>query len=166
MDRIAASVRLVRCRTHGHAQGRRSRIARLLPGSQITLEQSDDVICDVLSKIALVWPKTLADLLFGKPRLAAISERHPILAAVDPFRPGRIHHITRRPVLPAVLMSRDSSTASTPTGFGSTPRSGEKALQRFDPTGLRGISGQLAPQFNRELSRARSAGYSRGRLPL
>ena len=43
-----------------------------------------------------------------------ISECHPTMAAVDPFRPGRIHHITRRRALPAAPASRDSSRASTP----------------------------------------------------
>src|ERR1039457_2518656 len=35
------------------------------------------------------WPKTLPDFAFGKARLAAISECHPSMAAIDPFRPGR-----------------------------------------------------------------------------
>src|SRR5882724_2031920 len=41
-------------------------------------------------------PKTLSDFAFGKARLAAISECHLSMAAVDPFRPGRTHHITQR----------------------------------------------------------------------
>jgi hypothetical protein len=32
------------------------------------------------------WPQTLPDSAFGQARLAAISERHPTLAAVDPCR--------------------------------------------------------------------------------
>src|SRR6185436_9625088 len=35
------------------------------------------------------WPKTLSDFVFGKSRLAGIWQRHPTMAAVDPFRPGR-----------------------------------------------------------------------------
>jgi hypothetical protein len=43
-----------------------------------------------------VWPKTLADFVFSEARFLGISERHSTMAVVDPFRPGRIHHITRR----------------------------------------------------------------------
>ena len=74
------------------------------------------------SPASVAWPKTLSDFAFGKARLAAISECHPSMAAVDPFRPGRTHHITRRRAWPAAPVSRGSSRASTPTGFASTPR--------------------------------------------
>jgi hypothetical protein len=40
------------------------------------------------------WPKTLPDFAFGKACLAAISECHPTMAAVDPFRPGE--NVTRK----------------------------------------------------------------------
>src|SRR5260370_38333981 len=42
------------------------------------------------------WPKTLCDFAFSEARLAAISERHPTMAAVDPFRPCRIQHTLSR----------------------------------------------------------------------
>jgi len=44
-----------------------------------------------------------------------ISGRHPAMAAVDPFRPGRTYDITRLTAWPAVPGYRDSSMASTPT---------------------------------------------------
>jgi hypothetical protein len=40
------------------------------------------------SSLASTW----SDLAFGKACLAAISQRHPTMAAGDPFRPGRIQH--------------------------------------------------------------------------
>jgi hypothetical protein len=72
------------------------------------------------------WPKIPCDFAFSEARLAVISERHPTMAAVDPFRPARIHHITRRPAWRVAPASRGSSRASillagilgTPTGVG------------------------------------------------
>jgi len=55
-------------------------------------------------------------------RLAGISARHLTMAAVDPFRPEQIHHITRLWVWRAGRGFRGSSRASTPMGFASVPR--------------------------------------------
>ena len=46
------------------------------------------------------WPKTLSDLAWGEPRFLGISGCRFTMAALDPFRPGRIHSITRRRVWP------------------------------------------------------------------
>ncbi len=47
------------------------------------------------------WPKTSSGFAFREARLAAISECHLTMAAVDLFRPDRIHHITYAAVVEA-----------------------------------------------------------------
>jgi hypothetical protein len=39
------------------------------------------------------WPKTLSDFPLRNPVFLGILERHPTMAAVDPFRPNQIHHM-------------------------------------------------------------------------
>ena len=43
-----------------------------------------------------VWPKTWSDFAFWEACFMGISERHPTLAAADPFRPGEDHHTPAR----------------------------------------------------------------------
>ena len=68
------------------------------------------------------------------------------MAAVDPFRPGRNHDITRLRLWPAAPGCRGSSTASTPTGFVSAPRPLKAPRDLLgaarDQEGFRGCRGQ------------------------
>jgi hypothetical protein len=41
------------------------------------------------------WPKTSSDFAFVEARFAGISGCHPIMAAFDPFRPGKLYDIMR-----------------------------------------------------------------------
>src|ERR1022692_1503721 len=68
-------------------------------------------------------PKTCLDFVFEEARFRGISQCHFTMAAVDPFRPGRIHHITPLRAWPAAPGCRDSSRASTPMDAASVPRS-------------------------------------------
>jgi len=52
-------------------------------------------------------------LRFSGGPFMGISEFHPTMAAIDPFRPGRVHHITRRPEWRSAPASRGNSRAST-----------------------------------------------------
>jgi hypothetical protein len=75
------------------------------------------------------------------PSFRPFSACHPSTAAVDPFRPGGIYHITRLPVWRAAPASRGSSMASIPKASVSVPRfSGRHSGRRgrdagsFQPT--------------------------------
>ena len=69
------------------------------------------------------WPKTLRDFGLSDARFTAILEWCSRMAAVDPFRPARIHSITRLWVWRAGPTLRGSSRASTRMDVASTPRS-------------------------------------------
>ena len=46
-------------------------------------------------RLLRTWPKTLSDFAFGEARFLGTAGLYPSPAAVDPFRPGRDHHITQ-----------------------------------------------------------------------
>ena len=69
----------------------------------------------------------------GDARFPAISVCPVRLAAVDPFRPCRIHPTTRRRAWRVAPAPLDNSRASIPTGFASTPRCA--AANRFNQIG-------------------------------
>src|SRR5512142_3106815 len=61
-----------------------------------------------------VRPKTLADFAFREARLWPFRKRYPTLVAVDPFRPGNNHDITRLWAWRAGPVSRGSSRRCGP----------------------------------------------------
>jgi hypothetical protein len=88
------------------------------------------------------WPKTSLDSPLRETRFTGTGRCPTTPAGVDPFRPGRIHHIMRRRAWRAVPASRGNSRASTPLDYPSTlsvPLQLGQIIERIGAVQLAGV---------------------------